>query len=300
MKVHPAAWGALVLLFAAVIGLQMIQAAQPPLGVPDGVTTNLLYVRSPEVLSRATVSFRALAADVYWIRAVQHYGGTKLSKEPNKQYDVLYPLLDVTTSLDPYFDVVYKFGSVFLAEPYPAGAGRPDQAIALLEKGLRTTPEKWELAQGVGFVYYWWLADYQRAAMWFNRAADMPSAPDWLRPLAAVTLAQGGNRASSRVLWTEIARNGDADWLRDQAAFRLEQLDALDGIEFIQRVVQQYRGRTGALPASWTEMIRAGFLRGVPTDPTDVPFQLDPATGQVKLDPSSSLNPLPTTQPTPR
>jgi hypothetical protein len=101
------------------------------------------------------------------------------------------------------------------------------------------------------------------------------------------------------VLWTEIARNGDADWLRDQAAFRLEQLDALDGIEFIQRVVQQYRGRTGALPASWTEMIRAGFLRGVPTDPTDVPFQLDPATGQVKLDPSSSLNPLPTTQPTP-
>jgi hypothetical protein len=293
VKVHPAGWVALVVLFAAVIGLQMIQANQPPLAAPEGVSPNLLYVRSPQILERATLSFHALLADIYWIRAVQHYGGTKLSKAPNKQYDILYPLLDLTTSLDPYFDVVYKFGSVFLAEPYPAGAGRPDQAIALLEKGLRTRPDKWELAQGIGFVYYWWLADYQNAAMWFNRAADLPDAPDWLRPLAAVTLAQGGNRASSRVLWTEIARNADADWLRDQASFRLKQLDALDGIDFIQRIVDQYLARTGAPPASWDDMMRAGLLRGVPPDPTGVPFRLDPATAKVSLDPSSSLNPLP-------
>jgi hypothetical protein len=293
VKVHPAGWAALVVLFAAVVGLQMIQAGQPPLATPEGVSTNLLYVRSPQVLRSATLSFRALLADIYWIRAVQHYGGTKLSNEPNKQYDVLYPLLDLTTSLDPYFDVVYKFGSVFLAEPYPAGAGRPDQAIALLQKGLRTRSNKWELAQGIGFVYYWWLADYQNAAMWFNRAADMPNAPDWLRPLAAVTLAQGGNRASSRTLWTEIARNADADWLRDQASFRLKQLDALDGIDFIQRIVDQYRGRTGVPPASWNDLVRAGLLRGVPPDPTGVPLRLNPADAKVTLDPSSSLNPLP-------
>jgi len=296
VKVHPAAWTALVVLFAAVIGLQMIQAAQPPLATPEGVTTNMLYVRSPQVLRRATLSFQALAADIYWIRAVQHYGGTKLSNDPNKQYDVLYPLLDLTTSLDPYFDQVYKFGSVFLAEPFPAGAGRPDQGIALLQKGLRTRPDRWELAQGIGFVYYWWLADYQNAAMWFNRAADMPHAPDWLRPLAAVTLAQGGNRASSRMLWTEIGRNADGDWLRNQSAFRLKQLDALDGIDFVERVVQQYRERTGVPPTSWDDMMRAGLLRGVPPDPTGVPFRLDPATGKVTLDPSSSLNPLPSAE----
>jgi len=296
VKVHPAGWAALVVLFAAVIGLQVIQAHQPPLATPEGVSTNLLYIRSPQVLRRATLSFQALLADIYWIRAVQHYGGTKLSNDPNKQYDVLYPLLDLTTSLDPYFDVVYKFGSVFVGEPYPAGAGRPDQAIALLEKGLRTRPDKWELAQGIGFVYYWWLSDYQTAAMWFNRAADMPKAPDWLRPLAAVTLAEGGNRASSRALWTEIARNADADWLRKQATFRLKQLDALDGIDFVQRIVDQYRRQTGAPPASWNDMVRAGLLRGVPPDPTGIPFQLDPATGKVTLDPSSSLNPLPTAE----
>lgn len=285
-----------MVLFAAIVGLQMAQAAEPPLGLPAGVSTNVLYVRSPQTLSRATLSFHAFVADMYWIRAVQHYGGTKLSNAPDKQYDVLYPLLDLTTSLDPYFDVVYKFGAVFLAEAYPSGAGRPDQAIALLQKGLRTRPDKWELAQEVGFVYYWWLADYQNAAAWFNRAAEMPNAPDWLRPLAAVTLAQGGNRMSSRTLWTEIARNADADWLRDQAAFRLRQLDAMDGIDFMERVVQQYRVRTGTLPGSWEEMMRAGFLRGIPRDPSGAPFRLDPASGRVTLDSSSSLNPLPASE----
>ena len=293
MKVHPTAWAALVALFAAVVGLQLLQAREQPLGLPAGVSTNLLYVRSPEFARRAALSFHALLADIYWIRTVQHYGGTKLSTAANKQYDVLYPLLDLTTSLDPYFDVAYKFGAVFLAEEYPSGAGRPDQAIAILRKGLQAQPDKWQLAQELGFVYYWWLADYDDAAMWFNRAADMTKAPDWLRPLAAVTLAEGGNRSSSRVLWTEIARSADADWLRDQATFRLKQLDALDGIDFIERIVQQYRARTGMFPTSWAEMIRAGFLRSVPPDPSGTPFRLDPSTGTVSLDPSSSLNPLP-------
>jgi tetratricopeptide (TPR) repeat protein len=291
--VHPAAWAVLVALFAAVIGLQMLQAREQPLGLPAGVSTNLLYVRSPDVLRRTSLSFHALVADIYWIRTVQHYGRTKLSTDEHKQYDILYPLLDLTTSLDPYFDVAYKFGAIFLAEQYPAGAGRPDQAIAILRKGLQAQPDKWQLAQEVGFVYYWWLADYDAAAMWFNRAADMTKAPDWLRPLAAVTLAQGGNRATSRTLWTEIVRNADADWLKSQATFRLNQLDAMDGIDVMERLVQRYRARTGVLPATWTDMIRAGFLGGIPADPSGTPLHLDASTGKVSLDRKSSLNPLP-------
>ena len=293
MKVHPGAWVALVGLFAVVVGLQVLQARQRPLGLPPGVSANMLYVRSPQFMQRAALSFDALVADIYWIRTVQHYGGTKLSRDPNKQFDMLYPLLDLTVSLDPYFDVAYKFGSVFLAEQFPLGASRPDQAIAILQKGLRATPDNWERAQQVGFVYYWWRVDYEAAGNWFNRAADMTNAPNWLRPLAAVTLAQGGNRATSRTLWMEIARNADADWLRDQAKFRLTQLDAMDGIEFIEGIVQQYRARTGKLPSSWEDLVRAGFLRRVPDDPSGKPYRLDASTGKVTLDPGSSLNPLP-------
>jgi hypothetical protein len=76
----------------------------------------------------------------------------------------------------------------------------------------------------------------------------------------------------------------------------LNQLDAMDGIDFMERLVQQYRARTGVLPATWTDMIRAGFLRGVPADPAGTPLRLDASTGRVSLDPKSSLNPLPTSE----
>jgi tetratricopeptide (TPR) repeat protein len=283
---------AIVLLSVAVVGLQALEDRAHSALVPEADAADVLYVQSPAVLKRAALSYDALVADLYWIRAVQYYGGKRLSKGL-KSYDLLYPLLDLTTSVDPYFDIAYRFGAIFLGEQYPGGAGRPDLGIALLQKGLRAQPDKWQFAEDIGFVYYWWLRDYQSAAEWFKRAGEMPDAPEWLTPLAAVTLAQGGNRTSSRTLWTEILRNADAEWLHRQAIVRLEQLDAMDGIDFIERIVQQYRERTGVLPSSWDEMIRARLLRAVPSDPTGIPLQLDPSTGKVTLDPSSSLNPLP-------
>ena len=53
----------------------------------------LLYVRSPAALRRIVLSFDGIAADVYWIRALQHYGGTRVSRAGERKYELLYPLL---------------------------------------------------------------------------------------------------------------------------------------------------------------------------------------------------------------
>jgi hypothetical protein len=253
----------------------------------------VLYIRSGEAWRRMSLSFAPLVADIYWIRAVQYYGGARLSKSESKNYDLLYPLLDITTSLDPRFNIAYRFGSIFLAESYPGGAGRPDLAIALLEKGVRANPARWHYLQDIGFVHYWWLGDYRTAAMWFQKAATIPGAPWWLRSLAAVTLAQGGDRRSSRVLWQSLRESADNDWLRKNAGFRLAQLDALDAIDQLTVVVSAFRARTGQFPASWDVLVRARLLRAIPVDPSGAPFVLDPASGAVTLAAASSLHPLP-------
>ena len=283
--------GLLAMLLAAAIGLQVARERLSPLPVPPPGA--MMYVRSPEAIKRIALGFDALAADVYWIRALQHYGGTKLSTEPGKTYDQLYPLLDLTTSLDPHFDIAYKFGSIFLSERYPNGPDRPDLAIALLMKGLAAQPERWEFAQQIGFVHYWWLNQYKEAADWFLRAAAIPGAPSWLKPLAAVTLAQGGNRASSRQLWEQVRSTAEDDWLRDQASLRLRQLDALDQVDLLVNAAVAYQQRVGAIPRSWDDLIRAGLLRGVPVDPAGFPFILDPGRAVIAVSPQSTLNPLP-------
>ena len=277
-------------LTAAVVGLQGLQEQQGgPLARPG---SNLLYVRSPAVMARVALSYDDLLADLYWIRAVQHYGGNRLTAESLRRYDLLYPLLDLTTSLDPRFNVAYLFGSVFLSEPAPGGPGRPDLAIALLEKGLRAQPTKWEFAHAIGFVHYWWLQDYDEAARWFRRASEFPNAPDWMAPLVATTLAQGGSRQSSRLLWQQIAQTAENDWYRNEARRRLQQLDAMDQIDRLQRVVDAFRERQGAPPRSWADLRMAGYLRGNPVDPTGVLYRVE--SGRVMLDPRSRLNPLPT------
>jgi len=280
----------LLMLLSAAVGLQAVREQRAPL--PGRAAADVLYVRSAPVLERLALSYRTLLADIYWLRAVQHYGRTKLSAETDKRYDLLYPLLDLTTSLDPRFNVAYRFGAIFLAEPFPGGPGRPDLAIELLRKGLRSQPNRWELAEDIGFVYYWWLNDHERAAEWFTRASRLPGAPDWLGPVAATTLAEGGSRASSRRLWQEIAGTAEAEWLRATAALRLRQLDALDQLDGLLRAAQAYEARTGAPPSDWRALVAARLLPGLPVDSAGFPVQL--MNGRIGLHPQSPLGPLPT------
>lgn len=293
MKSHrPTQWVpvvAVAALMSAVVALQAVHEKQG--GRLTAADESLLYVRSPETLKALALSYDSLLADLYWIRVVQYYGGTRLSIDPGKRYDLLYPLLDLTTSLDERFNIAYYYGSTFLAEAPPGGPGRPDLAIALLEKGLRAQPDKWEFAQWIGFVHYWWRQDYEEAAAWFTRAAKFPGAPVWMAPLAASTLAQGGSRQASRILWQQIAQTAEDEWFRNDARRQLQKIDALDQLDQLQALVNAFHKRQGLPPADWSELRAAGYLKGTPVDPSGTPYRLD--SGNVVLDRNSRLWPLP-------
>jgi hypothetical protein len=283
----------LTLAFVAVAGLVA--------GVRDRtysyrhVGDNALYVTSGTALRRMTLGYDAVAADVYWIRALQYYGRVRLSVQKGTpptedDYRLLYPLLDLTTTLDPRFNIAYRFGAIFLAEPPPGGAGRADLAVRLLEKGLRELPDKWEYMLDIGFVHYWWTRDYRLAASSFEKASHVAGSPSWLRQLAATTLATGGDRRTSRRMWQAILESAENDWVRSHAEWRLLQLRALDQLQQLQQIVD--RESPAAAARDWTPFIRAGRLRGIPVDPTGTPYEID-QNGRVQVGAASTLRPLP-------
>lgn len=275
--------------FAAAIALQMARDTAYPR--EQSAERALMYVQSPAALRRIVLSFDALAADVYWVRALQHYGGDRLSKTKQHKYELLYPLLDLTTSLDPYFTIAYRFGAIFLSEAFPGGPGRPDQAIALLRKGIAAQPSKWQYYHDIAFVHYWQLHDLEGAAKWFRLAASQPGAPNWLEPVAASMLIQGGDRASARFLLQQILRS-EEPWLRRAAIRGLRQLEALDAIDRLRVAVQRYPPPAGER-YSWQWLIRRGVMRDIPVDPAGVPFDLDPVTADITVSKSSELSPMP-------
>jgi hypothetical protein len=290
--------GAAVLLIALFMGLSVwLERVRDRTFPAATIEDDSLYVTSANTARRLSLAYQSVAADLYWIRTLQYFGGTKrvvdaggtIADPGRRQFAALFPLLDLTTSLDPRFNIAYRFGALFLSEAAPGGPGRPDLAIKLLEKGLRERPDRWEYMQDIGFVHYWWLHDYKAAAEWFKRAADTTGAPWWMRSLAATTLAEGGDRRSSRTMWEAIRQSAEIDWLRNDAERRLTQLRALDEIDLLQAAVDEHTARTGQPVVDWRTL--AARLRGIPVDPTGVPYEI--VAGRVRLAKSSRLWPLP-------
>ena len=292
MRKHRATLGGvaatLVLVALAAGVLRARDARYPVAPSPE----RLLYLQSGRTADRLFLSFDALGSDIYWIRAIQHYGRDRKSARTTDRFSLLQPLLDLTTTLDPHFNVAYRFGAIFLSMSPPNGPGRQDQAIALLEKGIAHNPARWQYAHDIGFIHYWYTGQYAEAAKWFERAANTPGAPEWIRPLVPITLAQGGDRAGARRLLGELM-GADQPWIRQAAERGLEQLGALDAIDQLQALVERYRTGAGQYPQGWPDLIRAGLLAGMPVDTTGAPFVYDPTTQAVSLSPQSSLGPLP-------
>ena len=284
----------------AVVSLLLLSVVLQLLNRRDTPTTpqtEQLYLPSAATLDRMALSFDSVVADVYWIRALQHFGRTRRSDRTEKSYDLLYPLLDIATTLDPRFSIAYRFGAIFLTEPFPDGPGRPDQAVTLLQKAARHMPERWEYLMDTGFVYYWSLHDYVEAARWFRRAGALPGSPSWLQSLAANTLAIGGNRLDSRALWRQIHETATDEWLRNESLRRLMQLDALDDIDRLLMECERFLSISGSWPEDWLALVGTEHLPATPLDPLGRAYLLDPSTRTVGVSPESPLSPLPTEPP---
>jgi hypothetical protein len=174
-------------------------------------------------------------------------------------------------------------------------------AIALLQKGLKATPDRWQYAFDIGFLYYWYgtgeahaASDAEVAARWFEGAAAMPRAPVWLKQLAATTRAEGGDTTTARRLLVELSVS-EEEWVRRAAERSLAQLDALDAIARLQRQFDAYVAVHHGLPASWAALNAGAPANAVPVDPAGVPYQFDRRAGKVTLSPASPLAPLPRT-----
>src|SRR6266849_9840927 len=153
-------------IFSVFLAISLIASVLLQRGVDQlrtGATLEeVLYISSPQALKRMSLGYEGLLADMYWTRAVQYFGGKH--HEGAQRYELLAPLLEITTTLDPNLIVAYEYGSNFLSPQPPNGAGMPGRAIALDEYGIRNNPNEWRLYYQEGFVYYMELKDYAGAA----------------------------------------------------------------------------------------------------------------------------------------
>ena len=248
----------------------------------------VLYLWSGQQVKRLFPGFEALAADIYWLRTVQYFGGHRLFTS-GKRFELLRPLVEITTTLDPRLEIAYRYGAIFLSEPVPLGAGRPREGVEFLAAGVRNLPGSWRLRQDLGFFHHIYLKDSHRAAAILLEAAEIPGAAFWLSTLAADLLAKGGDRAASRRMWAQMYEQAEAGIIRDNAKVRLQILDSLDAADRLSGLVSEFERRRGRHPARLAELREAGLWGGPLVDVAGTPFGYDEKSGRVFISPESPM-----------
>jgi len=263
---------AAVFLCAAITSILLLRELDR---VRTGATLQeFLYISSPKMLKRLSLGYEGLLADVYWTRAVQYYGG--LHHIGGGRYELLWPLLNITTRLDPHIIPAYEYGATFLSAKPPNGAGVPQKAIQLMEYGISQNPDDWHLYYDLGYIYND-VKDYRGAADAFERGSRVPNAHPHLKILAAQMAQHGGELQTAQMLWSSVYETTHDKNIRENALWHLRAVKVGLEVTELEQLVRTYRQKTGHLPQSFRDMARAGLLRGVPVDPVGNEYQLDAA-----------------------
>ena len=253
---------AYALLVALLLAASALLVKQVDRVRADEPLQEVLYIPSPKVVERLSLGYKGLLADIYWTRLVQYFGTKHRAK--SRQYLILEPLLDMTTTLDPKLLPAYEFGSVFLAQKPPEGAGDPAAAARIVEKGIRENPAAWRLYYQLGFIYRLELKQPAKAADAFERGSHVPGAHPWMKVMAAALAAHAGETETATYMWTNILNSTEDPQLRANANRRLLCLRVDKEVSILEERVGIYEQQRGAAPTGWQELVAAELLRRVP------------------------------------
>jgi tetratricopeptide (TPR) repeat protein len=276
-----------VLGFSASVALAHVLDASRPAGRP-GLADEPPYL-APETARRLALGFGGLAADWYWLNALQYVGRKiqeqaqtgRLELEQAVELDrikavdprVLVRLFDMITTLDPRFTAVYEFAAVVLP------AVDVQAAVTLLERGIQANPAQWYLHQQLAYIY-WQRGDYLAAADAFRRGARMTTAR-WMEHMAERMEQRGDDPNVARAMYTRMLEQAQDEQVRQWALKRLMELRSLQERVLIRRVLQDFVTAHARCPGAWNdvaEALRGAGLavhpQGPPLDPSGTPYVL--------------------------
>lgn len=281
--------GGMVLALVLILGMAGVWRLQRKIDAEKqslNLESEELMLRSGNMVKRMSLEYAPLMAAIYWTRAVQYFGEKHFLHDQNLEQ--LWPLLDITTRLDPHLLPPFRTGSSFLSDAPPRGAGEPDLAVKLLERGIAANPDQWRLYQDLGNVLYFDKKDYPKASEAFATGSNMPGAYIWMKTMAAKIAAEGESLETSYFLWKQVYDAAKEPQLKKNAETHLLLLRVQLDCREIDRAADEYQKQSGRRASKISELVQAGLLRGVPRDPKGYAYVLGEG-GKAELNLESPL-----------
>lgn len=222
----------------------------------------LYYVMPEGFLSASTFEFKGLAADFELLKAI-FFVGEKIQNNQtltDAEWRYFTDRIHGVVSLDPYFYDTYHLANGMLNW----GAGRHREAISILEVGRKYNSDDFRFAYHIGFIYYYFLQDFEKGAQYLELASRAPGAPPIIATLASRLGYYRGNYMFSIALLSRMIQSEKSSEVRGLYDKRRKALVAALSIE---RAVSTFKRFEGRMPEKLAELISLGYLLVLPVDP---------------------------------
>jgi tetratricopeptide (TPR) repeat protein len=222
-------------------------------------------------------------------KVTAHEGAIQIDDLSALNLNILAPLLENATTLDPQFLAAYEYGAIVLP------AVDVEAAIKLVRKGIDANPHAWRLHSYLGYIY-WQQNRFEEASEAYAAAARVPGAPAWLPVMSAQMATSGGSRETARAIYENMYRQTDDEQMKKLSLTRLVQLQSLDDLDALRALLNTHRARTGRCPQGWRELapaLRAARFQldstAAPLDPSGVPYVIKQDVCDVELGAQSEI-----------
>lgn len=237
------------------------------------VAVKLGYVPSAEVLRIAVGDQKLLVAHAAVVKVLVYFG--TLVDNLNKkvvlpvEYLNMYKTLQSAVKLDPYNSDAYYFAQA----AFTWEVGRAEEVNLMLDYGMKYRTWDYTLPFYAGFNAAYFLKQYEPAARYMTRAAEISGNP-LLTNLAARYFFES-DKSELGIRFLEMMEKGS----RDEQVKKIYQMrrTALEAVVKIQAAVALFSEQNGRIPERIEELIGHGILDKLPEDPYGGRFYLDNA-----------------------
>lgn len=235
------------------------------------------FVPDPRVASVASLGFRNLVSDYYWLLALQIVGASE--SDPSVHGPTLGRLVDVVTTLDPLVDHPYRFAALWMTDS-PESVRKAD---VLLDRGIAMHPDEWRNLFYQGFNRFFYLQDAEGAAASLERAAKLPGAPAYLERLVVRLRAGEDGLDAAAAMMVELIRQTEDPFARAEYEKALDEIETERILRRLDAAREEYRRRNGRDIAAVEDLARGpgAVLSALPPELHGWEWTLDPASGQI-------------------
>jgi tetratricopeptide (TPR) repeat protein len=169
-------------------------------------------------ITMACAGVRRLGAGLAWVQLLQYYGDS--DNGPSRYKDFLQYCWRIFY-FDPFASYAYLTGSAGLA----FNMGRPEEALQLLEYGIKVTDEYganmtsdprqsfWQYHLYISAIIYKQKGDFGNMITMLVKAAQQPNCPNMLKAVLANILESTNDYRGALRLWYEVYSTRDPMYL---------------------------------------------------------------------------------------